>query len=404
MEDYIISINNMWVLVATFLVMFMQAGFAMVEAGFSRSKNTANILTKNMMDFAIGSILFWIVGYTLMYGDSIAGIIGMPRFFFNDNGIGDYANKSDLMFQTVFAATAATIVSGAVAERTKFNAYLIFTVIITVFIYPVSGHWKWGGGWLDQLGFLDFAGSTLVHSVGAWVGLAGAIMLGPRTGKYVNGKAKAIPGHNLTFAALGVFILWFGWFGFNPGSQLGAAGSENTLAIAHIVLTTNLAAAGGAVSALLISWWRYKRPALSLALNGALGGLVAITAGCDIVSPGGALIIGLAAGVILVFSVEFIDQKLKIDDPVGAVSVHGINGAFGTLAVGLFATEGGLFYGGGAGLLLAQFIGVAAIFVWAFGLGLLLFKTIKSTIGLRVSRRIEEEGLDVYEHGESAYN
>jgi Amt family ammonium transporter len=404
MEELSISINNVWVLVATFLVMFMQPGFAMVEAGFTRSKNTANILSKNLMDFAIGSILFWLIGYTLMYGDSIGGFIGKPSLFFNDNGIGDYANKTDLMFQTVFAATAATIVSGAVAERTKFNAYLIFTVVITIFIYPISGHWKWGGGWLDQLGFLDFAGSTLVHSVGAWVGLAGAIVLGPRTGKYVKGKAKAIPGHNLTFAALGVFILWFGWFGFNPGSQLGAAGKDNILAIAHITLTTNLAAAGGAVSALFISWWRYKRPALSLALNGTLAGLVAITAGADIVSPGGALIIGLAAGIILVFSVEIIDQKFKIDDPVGAVSVHGVNGAFGTLAVGLFATDGGLFYGGGFDLLIAQLIGVAAVFAWAFGLGLILFKTIKATIGLRVSKRIEEEGLDVYEHGESAYN
>ncbi len=404
MEELSISINNIWVLVATFLVMFMQPGFAMVEAGFTRSKNTANILTKNLMDFAIGSILFWLIGYTLMYGDSIGGFIGMPSLFFNDNGIGDYANKTDLMFQTVFAATAATIVSGAVAERTKFNSYLIFTVVITVFIYPISGHWKWGGGWLDQLGFLDFAGSTLVHSVGAWVGLAGAIVLGPRAGKYVKGKAKAIPGHNLTFAALGVFILWFGWFGFNPGSQLAAAGNDNTLAIAHIVLTTNLAAAGGAVAALFVSWWRYKRPALSLALNGALAGLVAITAGTDIVSPGGALIIGLLAGIILVFSVEIIDQKFKVDDPVGAVSVHGVNGAFGTLAVGLFATEGGLFYGGGFDLLISQVIGVAAVFVWAFGLGLILFKTIKATIGLRVSKRIEEEGLDVYEHGESAYN
>ncbi len=404
MEELAVSINNIWVLVATFLVMFMQAGFAMVEAGFSRTKNTANILTKNLMDFSIGSILFWVIGYTLMYGESIWGFIGTPALFFNDSGIGDYANKTDLMFQTVFAATAATIVSGAVAERTKFNAYLIFTVVITVFIYPVSGHWKWGGGWLDQLGFLDFAGSTLVHSVGAWVGLAGTIVLGPRAGKYIKGKAKAIPGHNLAYAALGVFILWFGWFGFNPGSQLGAAGEENTLAIAHIVLTTNLAAAGGAISALLVSWMRYKRPALSLALNGALAGLVAITAGCDIVSPGGALVIGLIAGVILVFSVEIIDQRFKIDDPVGAVSVHGVNGAFGTLAVGFFATEGGLLYGGGFSLLLSQLIGVVAIFIWAFGLGMLLFKIIKATIGLRVSRRVEEEGLDIYEHGESAYN
>ena len=404
MEELSISINNIWVLVAAFLVMFMQPGFAMVEAGFTRSKNTVNILTKNLVDFSIGAILYWAIGYTLMYGESIGGFIGKPILFLNDNGIGDYANTTDLFFQTVFAATAATIVSGAVAERTKFSAYIIFTVVITVLIYPISGHWKWGGGWLDQLGFLDFAGSTLVHSVGAWVGLAGAIVLGPRVGKYVKGKAKAIPGHNLTFGALGVFILWFGWFGFNAGSQLGAAGNDNTIAIGHIVLTTNLAAAGGALAALFVSWMRYKRPALSLALNGALAGLVAITAGTDIVSPGGALVIGILAGIILVFSVEFIDQKLKIDDPVGAISVHGVNGAFGTLMVGVFATDGGLLYGGGFDLIIAQIIGIVAIFVWAFGLGFILFKTIKATIGLRVSKKIEEEGLDIYEHGESAYN
>jgi Amt family ammonium transporter len=404
MEELSISINNIWVLVAAFLVMFMQPGFAMVEAGFTRSKNTANILTKNLVDFSLGAILYWAIGYTLMYGESIGGFIGKPILFLNDNGIGDYANTTDLFFQTVFAATAATIVSGAVAERTKFSAYIIFTVVITVLIYPISGHWKWGGGWLDQLGFMDFAGSTLVHSVGAWVGLAGAIVLGPRVGKYVKGKAKAIPGHNLTFGALGVFILWFGWFGFNAGSQLGAAGNDNTIAIGHIVMTTNLAAAGGAMAALFVSWMRYKRPALSLALNGALAGLVAITAGCDTVSLGGALIIGILAGIILVFSVEFIDQKLKIDDPVGAISVHGVNGAFGTLMVGFFATDGGLLYGGGFDLIIAQIIGIVAIFIWAFGLGLILFKIIKATIGLRVSKRIEEEGLDIYEHGESAYN
>lgn len=405
MEELAMSINNIWVLVAAFLVMFMQPGFAMVEAGFTRSKNTANILTKNLVDFSVGSLTFWLVGYTIMYGESIGGLIGMPEFFFNDNGIGDYTNKTDLIFQTMFAATAATIVSGAVAERTKFNAYIIFTIVITLLIYPISGHWKWGGGWLDQLGFLDFAGSTIVHSVGAWVGLAGAITLGPRLGKYgKDGKAKAIPGHNLTFGALGVFILWFGWFGFNPGSQLGAAGNDNALAISHIALTTNLSAAAGAMAALFFSWFKFKRPTLSLALNGALAGLVAITAGCDIVSPGGAVMIGLIAGVLLVLSVEFFDQVLKIDDPVGAISVHGVCGAFGTLAVGLFATDGGLFYGGGTSLLLAQLIGVAAVFAWAFLTGLILFRVLKATIGLRVSRRIEEEGLDVYEHGESAYN
>ena len=404
LEELGMSINNIWVLVAAFLVMFMQPGFAMVEAGFTRQKNSANILMKNLMDFAIGSLIFWLIGYTIMYGDSIMGLIGKPTLFFNDNGIGDYANKTDLMFQTVFAATAATIVSGAMAERTKFNAYLVFTIVVTLVIYPISGHWKWGGGWLDQLGFLDFAGSTVVHSVGGWIGLAGAMVLGPRIGKYTNGKANAIPGHNLTIGALGVFILWFGWFGFNPGSQLGAAGSDNALAIGHIALTTNLAAAAGAVSAMLVAWTRYKRPTLSLSLNGALAGLVAITAGCDIVSPGGAVLIGLIAGIILVFSVEFFDQVAKVDDPVGAISVHGVNGAWGTLAVGLFATDGGLFYGGGASLLGVQALGVVAIGAWAFITGLILFKILKATNGLRVEKRIEEEGLDVYEHGENAYN
>jgi Amt family ammonium transporter len=403
--DIGMSLNNLWVLLAAFLVMIMQPGFALVEAGFTRAKNTANIVMKNLMDFSIGSLAFWIVGYTIMYGESLGGLIGIPDFFFNSDGIGDYTDKTDLMFQTVFAATAATIVSGAMAERTKFNAYLIFTVVITLFIYPISGHWKWGGGWLDQLGFLDFAGSTVVHSVGAWVGLMGAMVIGPRLGKYgKDGKAKAITGHNLAMGALGVFILWFGWFGFNPGSQLGASGSGNALAISHIALTTNLSAAAGAVTAMLTSWGRYKRPTLSLSLNGALAGLVAITAGCDVVSPGGAVLIGAMAGFVLIFSVEFIDQKLKIDDPVGAVSVHGVCGALGTILVGVFATDGGLLYGGGFELLGVQVLGVLAIGAWAMITGLILFKILKATNGLRVSKRIEEEGLDVYEHGESAYS
>ncbi len=400
-----VSINNVWVLLTAVLVMFMQPGFAMVEAGFTRQKNTANILMKNLMDFSIGSLVFWFIGYTIMYGDSMwGGLIGKPHLFYNSDGIGDYADLTDLMFQTVFAATAATIVSGAMAERTKFNAYLVFSIIVTMIIYPVSGHWKWGGGWLDQLGFLDFAGSTIVHSVGGWIGLAGAIMVGPRIGKYSKGKANAIPGHNLALGALGVFILWFGWFGFNPGSQLGAAGKENIIAIAHIAVTTNLAAAAGAVTAMLVAWGRYKRPSLSLTLNGALAGLVAITAGCDIVTPGGAVIIGSLAGFVLVFSVEFIDQKLRVDDPVGAVSVHGVGGALGTLLVGLFATDGGLFYGGGFKLLGIQALGVVSVGAWAFITGIILFAILKKVNGLRVSRRIEEEGLDVYEHGESAYN
>ena len=403
-----ISINNIWLLVATFLVMFMQPGFALVEAGFTRSKNTANILMKNLMDFSVGSITYWLIGYSIMYGDSIGGIIGNPAssFAFNvaeDSYGAGYSDFSDLMFQTVFAATAATIVSGAMAERTKFNAYLIFSLVITLIIYPVSGHWTWGGGWLSELGFIDFAGSTIVHSVGAWVGLAGAAILGPRIGKYVDGKAKAIPGHNLAFGALGVFILWFGWFGFNPGSEL-AATEGSTSAIARVALTTNLAAAGGAVTAMLTAWARYKRPTLSLSLNGALAGLVAITAGCAAVSPFGALLIGVIAGFVLVFSVEFIDQKLKVDDPVGAISVHGVCGALGTLLVGVFATDGGLFYGGGFAQLGIQAVGVLSIAAWALGTGFILFKALKATNGLRVSRRIEEEGLDIYEHGEGVYN
>ncbi len=404
-NELAISINNMWVLMAAFLVMFMQPGFAMVEAGFTRKKNTANILMKNLMDFSIGALIYWVIGYSIMYGDSIfGGLIGKPFLFFNSDGIGDYADKTDILFQTVFAATAATIVSGAMAERTKFQAYLIFSFFITLIIYPISGHWTWGGGWLSELGFMDFAGSTIVHSVGAWVGLAGAITIGPRLGKYIKGKAVAIPGHNLTMGALGVFILWFGWFGFNAGSQLGAAGNENVVSIAHIALVTNLSAAGGAVAAMLIAAFRYKRPSLSLSLNGALAGLVAITAGADVIAPGGAVIIGLMAGVLLVFSVEFFDQKLKIDDPVGAISVHGICGAFGTLLVGVFSVENGLLYGGGFTQLGIQAIGVLAIGAWAFIAGLILFKILKATNTLRVSKRIEEEGLDIYEHGESVYN
>ncbi len=401
-----IGIDNMWLLITGFLVMFMQPGFAMVEAGFTRSKNTANILMKNLMDFSIGSLLYWIIGFTLMYGDSIGGIIGTPDLFFMSEGFGDnYADYADLFFQTVFAATAATIVSGAMAERTEFKAYLIFSIVITVLIYPISGHWTWGGGWLSQMGFHDFAGSSIVHSVGAWVGLAGAAIIGPRIGKYKkDGTPNAIPGHNLTLGALGVFILWFGWFGFNPGSQLAAAGTDNAVAIAHIAVTTNLAAAAGAITAMLVSWVRYKRPALSISLNGALAGLVAITAGCDAVDPVGAALIGVIAGFVLPFAVEFFDKVLKVDDPVGAVSVHGVSGALGTLMVGLFSTSEGLFYGNGAKLLGVQAIGVIAFFVWALGTGLILFTILKKAKILRVTRRIEEEGLDVYEHGESAYN
>ena len=401
-----ISVNNVWLLVTAFLVMFMQPGFAMVEAGFTRAKNTSNILMKNLMDFSIGSLTFWFIGYSIMYGGSLlGGLIGNPleKIFFNSNGFGDYADMSDLLFQTVFAATAATIVSGAMAERTKFNAYIIFSIAVTLIIYPISGHWKWGGGWLDQLGFQDFAGSTLVHSVGGWLGLIGAAILGPRIGKYANGKPKAIPGHNLAYGALGVFILWFGWFGFNPGSELSATGGS-TIAIGHIAITTNLAAAAGAVTAMFVSWMKYKRPVFSLSLNGALAGLVAITAGCNVVSPAGAVAIGAIAGIVLVYSVILFDQILRIDDPVGAISVHGVCGALGTLLVGVFATDAGLLYTGSFKLLGIQAIGVIAVGAWALGTGFILFKILKATNGLRVSKRIEEEGLDVYEHGEGAYN
>jgi Amt family ammonium transporter len=387
--------------------MFMQPGFALVEAGFTRGKNTANILMKNLMDFSIGSLIFWLLGYTLMYGEDVGGFLGKISLFFNSDEVNGVPDKTSLMFQTVFAATAATIVSGAVAERTRFSAYLVFTIAITAVIYPISGHWVWGGGWLSNLAtpFHDFAGSTVVHSVGAWVGLAGAAVIGPRIGKYTaDGKARAIPGQNLALGALGVFILWFGWFGFNPGSQLAAAGTENALAISHIFITTNLAAAAGAVTAMIVTWMKHKRPGLSLTLNGALAGLVGITAGCDVVSPGGAVIIGILAGILLVFGVEFIDKKLRVDDPVGAISVHGLNGALGTIMVGFLDTSNGLFYGGGAAQLGSQVIGVLAVAAWAIGLGFLVFYILKKTIGLRVSRRIEEEGLDVYEHGESAYN
>ncbi len=402
-----ISIDTLWVLVAAVFVMLMQAGFAMVESGFTRGKNSINILMKNLIDFSMGTLIFYIVGYTLMFGTDIGGIIGKPVFFLNDNGVDGIANKASLIFQTVFAATAATIVSGAIAERTKFSTYIVFTIIITAIIYPIAGHWIWGGGWLSTLStpFHDFAGSTVVHSVGAWVGLAGAVVLGPRIGKYgKDGKVNVIPGHNLVFGALGVFILWFGWFGFNGGSQLAIGGKENAIAVSSIFVNTNLSAAAGTLAAMAVTWIRHKKPGLSLSLNGALAGLVAITAGCDILTPGTSIIVGLIAGVVLVFSVEFFDKVLRIDDPVGAISVHGINGALGTIMVGFFAVDGGLFYGGGASLLISQFIGVIAVAAWSLSLGFAMFYILKKTIGLRVTPREETLGLDITEHGESAYS
>jgi Amt family ammonium transporter len=405
-EEYAFSINTVWVLITAALVFFMQAGFALVEAGFTRSKNTTNILFKNLMDFVIGTIVFWAIGFGIMFG-SKNGFWGGIDLFTQHTYRSDMPDMAFLIFQTVFAATAATIVSGAMAERTKFNAYLMYSAVISLIIYPVSGHWAWGGGWLSQMTtpFHDFAGSSVVHMVGGMAAMMGAITLGPRIGKYdKNGKAKAIPGHSITLATLGVFILWIGWFGFNPGSQLAAAGTVNATAIALIFVTTNIAAAGGALATMLFIWLLYKKPTLSMTLNGALAGLVAITAGCDAVTPGGALTIGFIAGVLVVLSVEFFDKIVKIDDPVGAISVHGICGAFGTLMVGVFSKSQGLLYGKGGALLKSQFIGVISIAAWALIAAFILFRLLKYLNGLRVEKRIEEEGLDVYEHGESAYN
>lgn len=397
------SLDTFWILFAGVLVFFMQAGFALVEAGFTRSKNTANILFKNLMDFCIGSIGFWMIGYGIMFGAGTGFFGAFEPFSLGNHAPEGIPNMAFFFFQLVFAATAATIVSGAMAERTKFGSYLVYSAFITLIIYPTSGHWIWGGGWLSQLAipFHDFAGSTVVHSLGGWLALTGAFILGPRIGKYKNGKINAIPGHNLLIGALGVFILWLGWFGFNPGSTLSLSNPE---LVANIFVTTNGAAAAGGLATLALTWIKYGKPGLSMTLNGVLAGLVAITAGCDAVTPAGAVLIGLMAGVLVVFSVEFIDKVVKIDDPVGAISVHGVCGAFGTLMVGFFATDGGIFYGGGAGLLGSQAIGVGAVAAWGIATGLILFSSIKHTMGLRVSKKEEENGLDYYEHGERAYN
>mgnify|MGYP003647801404 FL=1 len=395
------AMDLMWVLIAGSLVFFMQAGFTLVETGFTRSKNTGNIIMKNLMDFCIGSLAFWAVGYSLMYGDSIGGLVGdMKQYAFFDS----LPDMHSLFFQTVFAATAATIVSGAIAERTKFTTYLIFSLLMTLIIYPISGSWVWNaGGWLAKMGFTDFAGSTVVHAVGGAASLVAAAMVGPRIGKYTDGKSNAIQGHSLMLGALGVFILWLGWFGFNPGSQLAISG-DNAFKVAAIFITTNLAGAAGALAAMFLTWIFYKKPDISMTLNGVLAGLVGVTAGCAAVSPLGALIIGLICGIVVVFSIEFIDKKLKIDDPVGAVSVHGVCGALGTILVGFFATDGGLFYGGGFDKLIVQITGVAAIVAWAMGASFIVLFILKKTIGLRVTKEEEIDGLDIHEHGTNVYN
>ncbi|MEZ6055544.1 MAG: ammonium transporter [Planctomycetaceae bacterium] len=408
--------NILWTCIAAFLVFFMQAGFALVECGFTRAKNACNIIMKNLMDFSIGSLVFWVVGFGLMFGATDSGLIGTNGFLFDANAEGAISagnfGWAFLLFQTVFAATAATIVSGAMAERTKFVSYLVYSIAITVIVYPIFGCWAWNslvkagesGGWLADKGFLDFAGSTVVHSIGGWCALAGAIVIGARKGKYTKqGKPVPIPGHNIPLAALGVFILWLGWFGFNPGSTTSVGDG----AFASIAVTTNLSACAGAVTAMILSWGLFKKPDVSFALNGALAGLVAITAGCDVMTPAMAALTGAIGGLLVVGSCLLI-ERVGIDDPVGAVSVHGVCGAWGTLAVGLFGSlkgvEGMLVTKGWPMAQLGiQALGVGTAFLWAFPVSLLIFLAIKHTIGLRVTEEEEFEGLDIAEHGMQAY-
>ncbi len=397
--------DTLWVLLAAFLVFFMQAGFAMVESGFTRAKNAVNILMKNLLDFSMGSIAYWAIGFAIMFGTGSA-FMGLSGWFvpadstaFASLEWSSVPTHAAWLFQLVFAATAATIVSGAMAERTQFKSYLIYSVFITGIIYPIVGHWIWGGGWLSDFGMSDFAGSTVVHSTGGWLALTGAVVLGPRAGKYdSDGNPRPIAGHNLPLAALGVFILWLGWFGFNPGSQMGADAAE----ISGIAVTTNLAAAAGAITAMITAWIFLGKPDAGMSLNGALAGLVAITAGCASVSPISAAIIGALGGIVVVLSV-LLFEKLRIDDPVGAISVHGTCGALGTILLGFFDSSNGVFFGGGFGLLWAQIVGVVAVLVWCLVTGFILFYGIKAVTGLRVSEEEEQTGLDYEEHGASAY-
>ena len=413
-----INVNTVaWVLLAAALVFFMQAGFSLCEAGLTRAKNTGNIIMKNLMDFSIGTPLFWLIGFGLMFG-STNKLFGGIDFLIR----GSYTAANSVVpqtmplwtyviFQTVFCATAATIVSGAMAERTNFKAYIAYSAAISAIIYPMAGHWAWGGGWLAQLNFHDFAGSTMVHMVGGVVACIGAALLGPRIGKYDrDGNVRAIPGHNLTAAALGVFILWFAWFGFNGGSTVAMGDADSATVASMAFMNTNLAAAIATCTTMIVTWIRYGKPDVSMTLNGALAGLVAITAGCDCVSPAGAFFIGLVAGILIVFGVEFFDKTAKIDDPVGAVSVHMLNGIWGTIAVGLFSNGGdgvgkGLFYGGGIHQFLIQVLGVISVAAFVGITMFIVFKVVDKTLGLRVPQKIEIEGLDKHEHGlSSAYS
>ena len=422
LANHKVLLDTLWVMVAAFLVFWMQAGFAYVEGGLTRAKNTNNIMMKNLMDFSLGTVAFWAVGFAFMFGDG-NGFIGLNGWFLSgpdnspaiDNYEGVFSALSwsgvplyaKFVFQLVFAGTAATIVSGAMAERTRFPAYLIYSFVISAFVYPVVGHWIWGGGWLQTMGMWDFAGSTVVHSTGAWMALVGAVVIGPRIGKYTKDKRPlAIPGHSIPMAALGVFILWLGWFGFNPGSTMAA-----DISIAQIAMTTNMAAATGAIAAMATSYIIFKKADISMTLNGVLAGLVAVTAPCAFISPFSAAIIGILGGVTVVLAVIAID-RVGIDDPVGAIAVHGVCGSLGTICVGLFAQESfapadstgnGLFFGGGTELLVKQLIGVAAVFGWCIACGSILFLGIKYTVGLRVSPEEELAGLDIGEHGSEAY-
>lgn len=398
--EHVNGLDTLWVLLGAMLVFWMQPGFALVEAGMTRAKNTANILMKNFCDFMAGTVLFWLVGFSLMYGDD-HGILGWSGFGF----IGEDSNipaEATFIFQTVFCATAATIVSGSMAERTKFSMYIVYSLLISLFIYPVEGHWSWGGGWLSEMGFHDFAGSTVVHLCGGALALAGAIVLGPRVGKYdKNGNSRAIPGHNLTLAALGVFILWLGWFGFNPCSTVAITGYDNAVSASHVFVTTNMAAATGGIAALIYTWLVDGKPSLSMVCNGVLAGLVGITAGCDCVDTWAAALIGVIVSIVMCWSVSFIDKVCKIDDPVGAVSVHGVGGLLGTILTGVFCNPS---IDGVEASVGVQALGAVVVAVFAFVVGMIIFQVIKHTHGLRVEKRIEEEGLDIYEHGEAAYN
>ncbi len=409
------ALDTVWVMVTAFLVMWMQAGFALVETGLTRAKNAVNICMKNLLDYCFGTLTFWLVGFSIMFGGGGKWWGGLDGAMLNTT-TEEFASLSwslvpldaKFFFQLVFAATTATIVSGAMAERTKFVSYMVYSAVVSAIIYPVSGHWIWGAGWLADAGFWDFAGSTVVHSVGGWLSLVGAFILGPRIGKFTaDGKPKAIPGHNLVLVTLGVFVLWLGWFGFNPGSTMAAdAGS-----IAKITINTNAAAAIGCIAALFTAKAMFGKWEATMALNGALAGLVAVTCPCAWVSIGSSFIIGAIAGVLVVLSVVGIEKYLKVDDPVGAISVHGVCGAWGTLSLGLFSAgtgelspSPGLFTGGDATQLIAQIKGVVAVFVWAIVTGAILFTAIKYTIGLRVSAEEEKEGLDFGEHGNEAYH